>query len=369
MRKSIWIIGGVAIAAAGLTAVGAMAERGGDGWHGRGHGGGWHGRGHGGGMHHRGGRHGYGERGYGQGYGQGDGYGRHGEDGRRGPLTKEDYDAQTRARFARWDENGDGVVDKAEVEKRITSRMERRMQRRGGGGGGMRMLRRFDEDRDGTVTKAEIETYVTRMFTRMDLDGDGRITDADLPPMMRGLDIIKGERPHFAMHHGGHHGRRAHGRRGGMPMLRHMLGADANKDGEITIEEAQALAAKRVGRFDRNGDGNIDQSDRDALRAETIDYRVRRFLHRYGANPDTGLTLEQFTAERNERFARRDIDDDGVLTRGEVRGGHGPGRGAGRGPHHRGGPGRGPGGGMERGDDMPGAGEERGDEERGGERQ
>ena len=140
-------------------------------------------------------------------------------------------------------------------------------------------------------------------------------------------------------------------------MLRHMLGADTNKDGEITIEEAQAVGAKRAARFDRNGDGNIDQADRDALRAEMLDYRVRRFLHRFGANPDTGLTLEQFTTHRNERFARRDVDDDGVLSGGEQRGGRG--HGAGRGGHgddERGGRGRGHGGPRHGGDGERGGG-------------
>lgn len=349
MRKSIWIIGGVAIAAAGLTAVAAMAQRGddghgyGDGWRGGHEGGGWHGR-----------HHGYRERGHGRRHGRRDRHGkRHGTRWRR-PVTKEDYDAQTRARFAKWDINSDGVVDRSEVEARIGDRMERGMQRRRGFGPGMRMLRRLDEDRDGTVTKAEVEMYVTRMFTQMDLDGDGRITDNDLPPLMRGLDIIKGERPHFAMgrdHGWGHYGqsRRVHGRRGGMPMLRHMLGADANKDGEITIEEAQNLATQHVGRFDRNGDGNIDEADREALRAEIADYRARRFLHHFGGDPEKGLTREQFKTHRNERFARRDIDGDDVLTRREMHGGrgHSAGRGGWRDDE------RGRGRGL-RGDNMPG---------------
>ena len=111
MRKSVWIIGGVAIAAVGLTAVGAVAQRGGDGF-GYGDGDGWRGGHHGGGYHGR--HHGYGERGHGMRHG---GRGRHGEGrGKRWdrPATKEDYDAQTRSRFAEWDVNGDGVVDLAE---------------------------------------------------------------------------------------------------------------------------------------------------------------------------------------------------------------------------------------------------------------
>ena len=262
-------------------------------------------------------------------------------------MTKDEFDAETRARFAKWDENGDGVVDRAEAEKRVSGRMERRMQRRGGRshgkgmghgmhdgrgmgqGMGPGMMRRLDEDHDGIVTESEVDAYVTRMFSRMDLNGDGRITDADLPPMMRGLDVIKeGGMPGWAEgrgHGGGGQGRRAHG--GGM--LRHMLGADTNKDGEITIEEARALAAKRFGRFDRNGDGKIDDADRAALRKEMIEYRVLRFFHHFGAKPEEGLTREAFTAYRNERFERRDVDGDGEIERGEMHGGSHHGRGDG----------------------------------------
>lgn len=322
MGKKIWIATGV-VAAVGLTVAVAHAQRGehgGHGYRGGSHGGyqdeqssGWNGRGR--------------DRG---------GWGRE--------VTKEDFDAMTRTRFAKWDSNNDGIVDRTEVEARLQERGERRSKgwghhRRGGGhmkdggqmGGGHmgRQMRRFDTDRDGKVTKAEVETAVTERFQRIDLDGDGRITDADLPPMMRGMNVLSGEGPGYMGHHMG----RRHGRRGG-GMLRHIIGADTDKDGEITVQEAQDHAAARFARFDRNGDGVIDTADRDALRAEMLDYRVRRFFHRFGAG-DGKLTLEQYQKHRNERFARRDVDSDDMIERGEHRDGWGRGYSRGSGYEDR----------------------------------
>lgn len=304
MSKKIWITTGVVAAAAvGLTVFVAHAERG---------------------------RHGHG---YGDGYHDGERGGYHGMRGHRRwggswrrEMTKADFDAETRAKFAEWDANGDGVVDATEAEARIASRMQRRRGRRGGRRW-ERMLRRFDADRDGKVTAAEAEAYVTERFQRMDLTGDGRITDEDLPPMMRGLNILSGDSNMHRGHrfgHGGHH----RGDRRGMRMMRHIIGADTNKDGAITLQELQDRAKQRFARFDRNKDGAIDQADRDALRKEMVDYRVLRFMHRFGAK-DGKLTAAQFAKFRDERFAKRDADGDGTIERNEMRGG---GRGWGR--HH-----------------------------------
>ncbi|MBU2532235.1 MAG: hypothetical protein KKB37_05815 [Alphaproteobacteria bacterium] len=294
MSRKVLITSGIVAAAIGVTAIVAHAERGDH--YGRGHHGGYE---HGDRDHH------------------GRGWGRHG----KREVTKEEYDAETRARFAKWDANSDGVVDRAEIEARIARHMERRGDRHGWGrggrreggrhGGGMgRMMDRLDSDNDGKITRAEIEAEVAERFKRMDLTNDGRITDDDLPPMMRGRNILSGDADMWGMQHGHR----------GMRMIRYLQGADANNDGAVTLEEVQARAAKRIGRLDRNNDGTVDETDREALRKEMTDYRVLRFQHRYGAGQD-GLTLEQFTKYRNDRFAKRDADGDDVLESGEMRGG------------------------------------------------
>lgn len=220
----------------------------------------------------------------------------------RHAMTEEEFDANTRARFARIDRNGDGAIDAAEVEaaqQQRAARRKERFERRG-----ERLIGRFDADRDGKVTRDEFMKFVSDRFAEFDLNSDGRINDDDLPPVMRGRGVLTGQ---------------AEMPRRGLPRrILHLLReADANKDGIVMREEVTAAAERRFATLDRNRDGVVDTADRDALRKETADYRVQRFLHRYGAGPDGKVTKEQFYAKAKERFARLDRDGDGTISRGE----------------------------------------------------
>lgn len=241
----------------------------------------------------------------------------------RGGMTQDEFDATTRARFARLDKNGDGVIDASEIEAALSRRFERHRGKHGGRLG-QRRMHAFDTDRDDKVTKDEFTTTVRSRFAQLDLDNDGRITDEDLPPRLRGRDILASD---SGM------GSRGPGRR----ILRLVRNADADKDGVVTLEEAMAAADKRFTGLDRNKDGVIDKADRDALRTETVDYRVKRFIHRFGAAADGKVTKEQFAAKARERFARMDIDNDGTISRDERPGWRGRHHGERRGWFGRGG--------------------------------
>jgi Ca2+-binding EF-hand superfamily protein len=282
-RKTVIIIAGTLLAAGAVAAISAPGHRG-----------------HGGGPMLHG--------------GWGDGWlGGRWREGRM-PRTQEEFDARTRERFARLDRNSDGVIDAAEIEANVTQRMnERRPMRERMG---TRMLRRFDTDRDGKVAKDEFMASVRKHFAQFDLDNDGKLTDADLPPMMRGRGVLTGEASF---------GSRRRGR-----MLAWLRAADADKDGVITLDEVLAAAESRFAGLDRNKDGVVDSADRDALRKETVDYRVKRFIHRYGGDADGKVGKEQFFARAKERFALMDLDNDGTISREER-----PGRGMREGWRHR----------------------------------
>jgi Ca2+-binding EF-hand superfamily protein len=220
----------------------------------------------------------------------------------RQPMTEAEFDANTRSRFARLDSNSDGVIDASEIEAALAQRASRHGDR--GERRGERLLRRFDADRDGKVTKDEFMKDVAARFAELDLNNDGRITEEDLPPAMRGRGVLTGnaDTP-----------RRGIGRR----VLTLLREADANRDGVITRDEAVAGAERRFAALDRNKDGTLDKADGDELRKETADYRVQRFMHRYGADSDRKVTKEQFFAKAKERFARLDRDGDGTVSRGE----------------------------------------------------
>ena len=283
--------------------------------------------------------------GRGPGMGQDDGRGR--MRGGRGlfgrDLTKDEFDARTREQFARLDKNGDGVLDAAEIEASMTERMGRMGDRfagpQGGQAGpgatpGQRMLQRFGA-KDGKLTKQAFLDRIKARFAEADLNNDGKITDDDLPPMMRGRGMISTERL------------RGRGQGPGLPMLGFLRDVEI-KDGAITLDAVLATATKEFDRLDRNKDGVVDQTDFDGLRKEMTDYQVKRFVHQYGGDKDGKVTKEQFYAKSAQRFAEADINGNGRIGRDE-RGGGRPGFGErmrerfmGRGGE-RGGPG-GPGG-------------------------
>ena len=286
--KKFWIITGLLVVGAGVTTVAA---------HGLKHA---HDRGY------YGSHHGFSDEGDGAFHGKKRGW------WGQSSITKDDFDAGIRARFARLDIDGDGVIDNDEARKAIEARMKKRSSRHGRlrpqrQRFAERTMRRLDVNKDGTVTAQEREIRVADMFARLDLDNDGRISDADLPPMLRGRGVLSSG-SFYARRH------RLRGLRG----LRFLRGADTDGDQMISLEEAQAAIAKRVAALDPNKDGVINGTDLQILRDATIAYRVKRFMHRFGGSQTGQVTRDQFKAFHDERFTRLDYDNNGELTREEM---------------------------------------------------
>lgn len=231
------------------------------------------------------------------------GDGDHGMRGRFGrALTKDEFDARTRERFARFDKNGDNVIDAAEIEAAINERMSARQHRWRSADGtmGERILRRMGAGTDGKLSRDAFRAELSRRFAELDLNNDGRVDDSDLPPMMRGRNVLANARV---------------GAFGPMRWLG-MLGVEA-KDGTITREDVLAAGDRQFDRLDRNKDGVVDKVDLDALRKETVDYRVKRFIHHFGADSDGRVTREKFQAKAADHFARMDFNGDGTISRDE----------------------------------------------------
>jgi Ca2+-binding EF-hand superfamily protein len=227
----------------------------------------------------------------------------------RGEITRTEFDEKVRERFARFDANSDGIIDAAEIEAAIAKRKGDRHHR------GFRERR---ADRDGadkgearrgrSVSKSAYLDEVRRRFAMLDLDSDGRITDADLPPRMRDRGVLS--------RLSGEEGRGMRGHRHGR-MLRFLRGASVDKDGGITQDEVVRVAGERFDRMDRNKDGTLDRADRNARVKEATDYRVKRVLHRFGAVNDGKITRDQAFKVASDAFARLDRNNDGTISRNE----------------------------------------------------
>ena len=148
--------------------------------------------------------------------------------------TRADVQAKVATHFAKLDTNRDGFVTKAEADAAMQAfrgkRDERRSDRR------EHAFERFDTNRDGTITKAEWDSAAAQRKQRVegrDGNGEGR---AD----------------------------RWRSGRGGMGGFGgHMFEmADANKDGRVSLQEAQAAALQHFDMVDSNRDGQITREER-----------------------------------------------------------------------------------------------------------
>jgi hypothetical protein len=166
------------------------------------------------------------------------------------------YAAQDRVK-PKLDADGNGVITRAEAQT-----------------GAAAMFTRMDLNHDGKLDQADRqlrrETMKTRMFERLDADNNGELTKAEFlvdrgpgrGASAGGKDGDAGASGHF----GRGHGRRGGGAAGLMAMAKM---ADTNGDGAISQAEFSAAALARFDAMDTNKDGQVTVAERQAARAQT----------------------------------------------------------------------------------------------------
>ena len=156
--------------------------------------------------------------------------------------TRAEMQSKVAQHFAKLDTNRDGSLTKAEADAARQAmrsqfgerQAERREDRREDA------FERLDSNRDGAISRGEWDAASAQRAQRMaarDRDGDGR------------RDSRK-------------HGRGGMGTLGG-----HMFEmADGNRDGRVTLQEAQAAALRHFDMADVNRDGQVTPDERKQMR-------------------------------------------------------------------------------------------------------
>jgi hypothetical protein len=145
---------------------------------------------------------------------------------------------------------------------------------------------RLDVNGDGKLDQADRDARKAQVFDRLDTDGNGSIDRAEFDAAGGKRHERMGERgpagdgPRFGHRFGGqgdaegpgkHRGPEGFGGRGGprAGMGLAMIGkmADTNGDGAITKDEFKTAALAMFDRADANGDGTISPDERQAMRA------------------------------------------------------------------------------------------------------
>lgn len=158
-----------------------------------------------------------------------------------GVLTRAEFDAAQEARFARMDANGDGQLTREEMR---AGRGERGARGRGfGRHGGFHSLARADANNDGSITRDEYLAGPIARFDRLDANNDGVIGQDERP--QRRARGEGGERRNPMDADGDRQISRAEYAAMGARMFERL---DADNDGRITREEAEAARTHRRGR-------------------------------------------------------------------------------------------------------------------------
>lgn len=163
-----------------------------------------------------------------------------------GVLTRAEFDAGRAAEFTRLDADNNGQLTREEMRAGWREgRGEGRRGRghRGGGPDGPHGLAGADANNDGNITRDEFLARPLEMFNRLDANHDGVIQASERPqrPERQARDGERRERPDRP-------------------------NPDTNGDGSFSRAEFTAMGAGMFERLDANNDGRVTQEEAQAAR-------------------------------------------------------------------------------------------------------
>ena len=111
------------------------------------------------------------------------------------------------------------------------------------------------------------------------------------------------------------------GHRGGQMASKMFEKIDANQDGAVTKAEIENFRKQNFTNHDRNGDGKLALEEFQGLWTEFTRQGMVRAFQRLDADGDGGVTNEETANPLNRMMSWADRNDDGKITKNELRGG------------------------------------------------
>jgi len=168
-------------------------------------------------------------------------------------MTRAETVAMVREHFTQMDTNKDGAVTTAELDQGRAKWAGHGKDMAGGPMGDPNAaFDRLDTNKDGVISRDEFaKAHEQRIERRVEIRKERQEGAKD------GKDVQKQA---WGMHHG----------MGGMGGSHMLAMADTNKDGKVTLAEAEALALQHFDQMDSNHDGKVTPEERRAARPTMI---------------------------------------------------------------------------------------------------
>jgi hypothetical protein len=228
-----------------------------------------------------------------------------------GKVTRPEYEAVRKARFATTDSDSNGSLTVEEYVNEYAVRLDRDIadERNASLKQTDTRFKALDKDEDKFISRAEYDSSGDRAFVHMDRNKDGRITNDDADPAPKATprrrSII------------------------GMPTSHDLAGMleiyDDDGDDVLTREQYDAHRTKAFAATDTNKDGKLDHDEYvnefNARLSQQIDDRRQAQLKqgrvRFKAidtDENDAISRDEYFAMSGRMFDRADTNKDGVIT-------------------------------------------------------
>lgn len=157
-----------------------------------------------------------------------------------GVLSNDEVPRMPQELFTKLDADGDGALSQDELSAKFGKHGKSKAHK-DPAARAARVGKRFaklDKNADGGIARDEVPKMPEPRFSQMDSDGNGVISSDEFAAARSA---------------------KGHGKRWGKGKLPNV---DTNGDGKIDVAEAQAAAAQRFAKMDKNGDGVITEDER-----------------------------------------------------------------------------------------------------------
>ena len=154
-----------------------------------------------------------------------------------GKITREELDTDVSTLFAAVDADQDGKVTQDEAAQFFAAKHQEMKQKFA------ERLKAADKNQDGQWSQDELSEMPARRFAKLDQNGDGLVSQAELDAKRDARKARFQER----------HADRPKGK-----LFKH---ADANGDGVVDRAEALKAVETRFNKLDQNGDGAVERAE------------------------------------------------------------------------------------------------------------
>jgi Ca2+-binding EF-hand superfamily protein len=177
-----------------------------------------------------------------------------------GVLTLDEMPPALVKAFARYDANGDGKLDRAEVAQLLKGVRALVAQQEKGPAPAQvealvdKLLAQFDTNKDGKISKAEAKGRLAESFAQFDTNKDGYLDRKEL--QAAAARLLAGPKGGFGK---GGFGKGGFGKGGGGPDFDAL---DRNADGRLTRDEVRGSPLEKLfDEIDTNRDGRISRAE------------------------------------------------------------------------------------------------------------